>query len=340
MVKIAKTDFKNKMNYGISYLGSKSKIAEDIVSLFPSADNFYDLFAGGCAITHCLLLKNKDLFFKGFKKYILNDINNVPKLFLDAINGKYKNEKRWISREMFKENLKKENQDPYIKWIWSFSNGGKNYLFSKEIEPIKKAFHYIIMFDDWTYFEELYNYDFLEKILKDYGIDNPKLFLDLYKEQYNRGLGRKEHLRVIKWIQKNYLNKRYSFSELQQLERLERLQQLQQPQQLERLERLERLQRSYLNIDILPNSVVYCDIPYKIKGAKDYLKEEFNHKEFWKWAENQKQAVYVSEYNYTGNNPHKWKVICEIKKYSLRTIKNGKRNIVIEKVFWNGKLPN
>lgn len=40
------------MNYGLPYLGSKSKIANDIISLFPPAENFYDLFAGGCAITH------------------------------------------------------------------------------------------------------------------------------------------------------------------------------------------------------------------------------------------------------------------------------------------------
>jgi len=334
---------KNNMLYGLSYLGSKNKIAEEIISLFPAADNFYDLFAGGCAITHALMLKNKDLFNKEFKKYIINDINDAPKLFLRAINGEYKNEKRWISRKMFFDNLKQENPDPYIKWIWSFGNNGCGYLFSKDLEPIKKAFHYIVMFDDWNYFKDLYNYDFLSKILKDYGIDNHKLFLDLYKEQYNRGLGRKEHLRVIKWIQKNYLNKRYSFSELQQLEqlqRLERLQQLEQLQQLERLRQLEQLQQNYLNVEILPNSVIYCDIPYKIKGTKDYLEKEFNHKEFWKWAENQEQAVYVSEYNYTGDCPEKWKVVYEKEKISLRTLNKGKRNTNIEKVFWNKKNPN
>jgi len=50
------------MNYGLPYLGSKNKIAEDIITLFPKADNFYDLFAGGCAITHALMVKSNDLF--------------------------------------------------------------------------------------------------------------------------------------------------------------------------------------------------------------------------------------------------------------------------------------
>ena len=35
------------MTYGLPYMGSKNKIAEDIISLFPAAENFYDLFAGG-----------------------------------------------------------------------------------------------------------------------------------------------------------------------------------------------------------------------------------------------------------------------------------------------------
>jgi len=336
------------MNYGLPYLGSKSKIAVDIVSLFPVADNFYDLFAGGCAITHALMVKNQDLFHRGFKKYIFNDLNNVPQLFLEAIQGKYHNEKRWISREDFKAN----KNDPYIKWIWSFGNSGKEYLFSKDLEPIKKAFHYVVMSDDWSMFERLYDNEYLSELLDECGIDSPKMFLDLYKKQYRRGLGRREHLRVIKWIQKNYMANRYAFAELQRLQRLERLQQLEQLQQLERLERLEqleqlqqleqleRLQTDYSNVKIAPNSVVYCDIPYKIAGTKDYLKKEFDHKKFWKWAEKQTQAVYVSEYNYTGENPEKWQEVYSKDKISLRSMKNGKRNINTEKVFWNGKQPN
>lgn len=41
------------MRYGLPYKGSKNKIAERIVDFLPKAKNFYDLFAGGCAITHC-----------------------------------------------------------------------------------------------------------------------------------------------------------------------------------------------------------------------------------------------------------------------------------------------
>ena len=122
------------MNYGLPYKGSKNKIAEWVVSNFPQKDNFYDLFAGGCAVTHCAMLQNK------FKTYTVNDVLDIPRLFVDAINGKYKNETRWISREDF---YKLKDTDPYIKTCWSFGNNGRNYLYSKEIEPYKKDCSFI-----------------------------------------------------------------------------------------------------------------------------------------------------------------------------------------------------
>lgn len=38
--------------YGMPYQGSKSRIAEEIIGMLPAGGVFYDLFAGGCAITH------------------------------------------------------------------------------------------------------------------------------------------------------------------------------------------------------------------------------------------------------------------------------------------------
>lgn len=75
--------------YGLLYQGSKNKIAEKIIDLLPPADNFYDLFAGGCAITHRALLSGK------YKHIYANDICDMPSLFKDAIEGKYANEDRF-----------------------------------------------------------------------------------------------------------------------------------------------------------------------------------------------------------------------------------------------------
>ena len=40
------------MKYGMPYKGSKNKLAGQIFELFPRKKNFYDLFCGGCAMTH------------------------------------------------------------------------------------------------------------------------------------------------------------------------------------------------------------------------------------------------------------------------------------------------
>ena len=69
--------------YGLPYQGSKSKLAERIVALLPPATHLYDIFAGGCAITHAALLSGK------FKEIHANDISDSVTLFEDALNGKY-----------------------------------------------------------------------------------------------------------------------------------------------------------------------------------------------------------------------------------------------------------
>ena len=45
----------------------------------------------------------------------------------------------------------------------------------------------------------------------------------------------------------------------------------------------------YRDIDILPNSVIYCDIPYK--NTANYLKQEFDYETFYTWCETQKDHV-------------------------------------------------
>lgn len=133
--------------YGLPYKGSKSKLADRIMALFPKRRNFYDLFCGGCAMTHAAMLGHK------FENVIANDINWMcPTLFADAIQGKYRDEKRWISREDF-ERLK--GTDPYVAFVWSFGNNLRDYLYGKDIEPFKRALHYAIVFRDYEPMKEL-----------------------------------------------------------------------------------------------------------------------------------------------------------------------------------------
>ena len=54
--------------------------------------------------------------------------------------------------------------------------------------------------------------------------------------------------------------------------------------------------KSYLDLDIPKDSIVYCDPPYQ--NTTGY-KSKFNHIEFWDWVRNisKKHQVFISEYN-------------------------------------------
>lgn len=58
-MKVRKMIMAKKQTYGVPYRGSKNKLAEDIIALLPKGKRFVDLFAVGCAMTHCALLSGK-----------------------------------------------------------------------------------------------------------------------------------------------------------------------------------------------------------------------------------------------------------------------------------------
>lgn len=118
--------------FGLPYMGSKNSIAKKIVAVLPRATHFYDLFCGGCAITHVAMLSGK------WEQYHINDLSMMPQLFVDAVNGKYANERRWISREDF---MRLKDTDPYVACVWSFGNDCQTYMYGKDVEPFKKALH-------------------------------------------------------------------------------------------------------------------------------------------------------------------------------------------------------
>ena len=134
------------MNYGLPYMGSKSKLVKSIVPLFPPADNFVDLFAGGGAVTHYAMTTAK------YKHFVFNDINPLmPKAFGMALNGEFENEKRWISREEF---FRLRDTDPYVAICFSFGNNLSDYMYSKDIEPVKEAYHYALFFGNYSLAKE------------------------------------------------------------------------------------------------------------------------------------------------------------------------------------------
>ena len=286
---IRHSDGKNKMKYGMPYKGSKNKLAGKIFELFPRKKNFYDLFCGGCAMTHYGLLHG------GFENFYMNDINPAcSELFIDAVHGKFKDEKRWISREDF-EKLK--DVEPYVAFCWSFGNNLRNYLYSKEIEELKRAWHYAIFFDDFEPAKKLTGIDFSP-------IKNIK--------------NRKEKYLTSKEIIRKFYNPSV-FGGNQELERLESL------ERLERLESLQSFNKSYHEIEIKKDSVIYCDIPYE--GTDGYL-TEFDFEKFYSWCEKQTEPLFISSYKMPSD-----RFVC-VAMFKHRCTLNGYQNIeVTEKVF-------
>lgn len=259
-----------KKRYGVPYMGSKNRIAEWIVSTLPAGRRFVDLFAGGCAVTHAAIVSGK------YQSFHAADISSAPSLFLNAINGAYRNEKRWISRTDF---FQLKEADPYVKYCWSFGNCGSTYMYARQIEPWKKALHYARVLADHT-------------LLRQMGITGTATRIDIkqhaeeYWQKYCRWMeetrGWEDGLKPI------------SLENLESLQRLERLQRLQRLQSLQSLQALTIQQAAYTDYQHQPNDIVYCDIPYR--GKKGYNGDTFDHEAFYAWALRQPYPVYISEY--------------------------------------------
>ena len=117
-------------HYGVPYQGNKSRIADIIINILPSGERLVDLFGGGGAITHCAMLSDK------WKSFLYNDLNEmITGLFMDAVNGKYHDERRVITREEFNE---LNDTDAYVAYCWSFGNSpAKGYLWGEDYEELK-----------------------------------------------------------------------------------------------------------------------------------------------------------------------------------------------------------
>lgn len=122
------------MTYGLPYMGSKSRIAKDIIDILPRGKRLVDLFGGGGAITHCGALSGK------YRTVLYNDINTLLVEWVeDVIAGKYASGKflpRFVSKKEFVE---KRDTDAYIKYVFSFGNNGRDYYCNPQMEATDKS---------------------------------------------------------------------------------------------------------------------------------------------------------------------------------------------------------
>ena len=309
----------SRTNYGVPYRGSKNMIAEWVVSHVPECGTFFDVFAGGCAVTDCILRKRRA------KHVVANDLDLMPvKCFEMAVRGDFADEDRWISREEF---LALKSTDPYVRFCFSFGNNAKNYMYNTTIESYKRAVHYVLVHDYWDDFDRLcpevcnacraaldgitdrkerrinFNRAFTNRIKELSGdnwlapiVQGNPLYRSVKTKKPKRGLSAGEDTR---------LEGVHALESLQSLQSLESLESLQSLESLERLQSLQSLEPSLetSNLDYralteriltTDNSFVYCDPPYR--DTEGY--GEFDYDAFLDWALEigQKHPVLISEY--------------------------------------------
>lgn len=317
------------MNYGLPYKGSKNRIAKKILDVLPAAPVLYDVFAGGCAITHAAMLSGK------YSRVVANDINGmIPHAFETAITGGFRDEDRWISRDDFQKLYK---TDPYVAICFSFGNNLHEYCYARELEPYKRALHYAIFWKDTAPWRELCpeTADALKK-----AVESEQ---DRHKRRIGAGRAIVTALKaglmngsidpavmdkpIYKKIRLHNLESRKRFERLKNLETLENDERLQRLERLERFERLKNLEtlqtdeslcrpqslkrlERITDVDVPPvltvttgdyralnferGGIIYCDPPYK--NTKERYGREFDFNGFYSWCEHQANPVFISEY--------------------------------------------
>ena len=285
------------MSYGLPYQGSKNRIAKRLVDALPPAPVLYDVFCGGCAVTHAAMLSGK------YQHFVINDRRGwLPDAFRKAIHGGYAHEDRWISREDFK---RLKSTDAYAALCFSFGNNARTYMYAPPLEPYKRALHYAIFWRDFAQWRELCpeTADALAAGLapiedrKQRRVQAGHFIVESLKAQLAAGTLTPDILQ--KPIYRQIRRPKAAPNSLKSLERL---------QSLESLERLERLQSlpgaltahngDYRELCFNESGIIYCDPPYMSVYAKgkDYGCE-FDAEAFYSWCEAQKLPVYISEYS-------------------------------------------
>ena len=321
------------MNYGLPYKGSKNRIAKKILDVLPAAPVLYDVFCGGCAITHAAMLSGK------YSRVVANDMNGmIPHAFETALAGGFRNEDRWISRDNFQKLYK---TDPYVAICFSFGNNLHEYCYARELEPYKRALHYAIFWKDIAPWAELCpeTVDALKKAMESEQdrhkrrigagraivtalkaglmngtidpavMDKPiyKKIRGKYPRVYLQSGWRAERMQSLETLENDERLQR--LESLERFERLKSLETLQTDESLCRLQSLERLER-ITDVDVPPvltvttgdyralnferGGIIYCDPPYK--STEERYGREFDFAGFYSWCEHQANPVFISEY--------------------------------------------
>ena len=285
---------------GIGYMGSKRKLAGDILSFIKcrhhNLTDFYDLFGGGGSVS-----------FTAIKDYRFNVHYNELNSHIYALVEYLKTHKtlepkfyEWVTREEFFKQCEREDADWYSGFVmscWSFGNKQSSYIYGADIEGMKRLAHQFVVFGCLDSMREL-------------GLD--------IQELANIKDVQKRRIYFCDYIGKT-TRERFDIQNLERFVQLERIQNLQN---------LQITNLSYENVIIKGNNpVIYCDRPYK--GTGEYKEGGFDFDRFDEWFANLPYPAYLSEYDAPFEQ-----VMAFQHRSSLSATNNKKKTI--EKIFWNG----
>ena len=281
--------------FGLPYQGSKRRIAAKIVDLFPAAPVLVDVFAGGCVVTHATLLSGK------FDKVIANDLSDAPALFYYCAKYGVPEKPKWVSRAEF---FALKDQDPLVRYCYSFGNNGKSYLYGRDIEPLKRAAHRAVVDGDCSLL--------------------PADILGPVRDALSGVLGTHERYLCYKRIIRELNKGRFDLERLAHLERLERVDRL---RELPCIDNLTVFRRDYRDLYLPDEAVVYCDPPYANTTGYGI---DFDHRAFYAWcrAVGSRHPLFVSEYWM----PSDFRCVAEYEVQALAGAKT-KRQTRVEKIF-------
>lgn len=243
-------------SYGLPYKGSKNRIAKWVVSVLPANHTLVDLFAGGCAVSHCAMLSGK------FKRVIANDICDAPELFADAVNGNIDISRFPLTREDFKAST-----DTLSQLVYSFGNNRQSYIYGRNREEVCNAAENVIY--GKTIADRYVAYRKFIKTLSSYS-------------QCGNKIDRK-------------ISELEAIERVNRLEAIERVERLQEINGTDLVAKLETARLDYRDFDVPANSTVYVDPPYKGTTIEQYG-VDFDYGAFENWLAEVDFPVFVSEY--------------------------------------------
>lgn len=303
-------------HYGIPYMGSKQKLVDKIIPFIlkrhPDATAFYDLFGGGASASLYTVLKYPHLDVVYNERSLA--IGNLVKHLVEGGEIPFD----FVTRAEFES--KYAGNDWYaglLQTCWTFGNNQKSYLYGMPIQDFKKELAMLVTTGtgdiDWLEkkSDEL-NLSEYKKVVR------TKIFLDTkrYHTPYQR--------RIV--LARQIPN----LGALQHLARLERLVQIENMPGISAMG--VSIGKSYNEVPILDNAVLYCDPPYE--GTAEYREGNFDHKAFYDWVMEQPYPVYVSSYKVS--DP-RLKLVKAIKTRSLLAAAySDQPTYNYENIYWNG----